>query len=140
MSRYGYDEKTPGRRSEKHDRSLCALSQVAHMANSLAKELTGRDRVLAYRIKAAACSALILGGAANLNGVRANSILGLDILIDSQQSSLHIPLSELEPEARGLVREQAKSTRTVSPLIECLCPEQLNSLTLHFPAKKDRAA
>jgi hypothetical protein len=140
MSRYGYDEKTPGRRSEKHDRSLCALCQVAHMANSLAKELTGRDRALAYRIKAAACSALIVAGAANLNGVRANSILGLDILIDIQRSALHIPLTELEPEARALVRVQAKSTRTVAPLIECLRPEQLNGLASHFPAKKDRAA
>jgi hypothetical protein len=138
MSHYGYNDKNRSWRSERPDRNLRTLSQVAHMASSLAKQLTGRDRDLAYRIKAAACSALIVGGAARLNGVRANSILGLDILIDLQ-SSLHVPLSHLDPQAQALARSQAKSTRTVAPLSECLNPEQLQSLKGHLAPKTNRA-
>ena len=51
-----------------HAENLQTLSHVAFLANRLAKQLSGRDRALAYRIKSEALSALIVSGVATVNG------------------------------------------------------------------------
>lgn len=106
------------------------LSHVAHMANRLAKQLSGPDQALAYQIKAAACSALIIDGSASVNGVRANDILALDIL-SNPPSRLHIPLMKLQAEARARVRSLIDSAPAVAPLSECRGSEQLQSFMEH---------
>lgn len=105
------------RRSVAVDGILNALLQIAQRANDLAKELTGPSRAAAYRIKAQACSALILEGAARVNGVRPGGILALD-LHGNPPSRLHVRCSHLIPAARRVVDEQAATVPVVAPLGE----------------------
>jgi hypothetical protein len=100
------------------DGVFLTLSALAHEANSLAKQLTGPQRSLAYRMKAAACSSLILGGMATVSGMRSNSILCLELL--GGRSRLHVPLAHLLPEARTVARHQASCAPVVGPLSERL--------------------
>jgi len=105
---------------------LHTLGKVAQLANILAKQLTGSQRALAYRIKTLALNALILEGAVRVNGVRANAILCLDILGDPI-IRLHIPISFLQPEARVLMRRTITQTQAKAPISERL-GNQLRSL------------
>jgi hypothetical protein len=111
--------------------AIQTLSHVAFLANRLAKQLSGRDRALAYQIKSAALSALILAGAANPNGLRPDATVGLDLLSDPQ-CRLHVPISQLQPEAQAIVRRQTGSIPRVASLAERLTPEQMNSLATFF--------
>ena len=63
------------------DEYLHAIVSAAIATNSLAKSLSpGPLRLQAYRVKASILDALILQGLAVVNGVRADGMVGLDIL------------------------------------------------------------
>jgi hypothetical protein len=97
--------------------SLGTLCRVARLSNSLAKQLTGPARTLAYRIKAEACSQLILSGGANVNGVWPTGIVALN-LHGNPPSRIHVRRSHLSPEARAAVSHQASSVPAVTRLAE----------------------
>ena len=113
--------------SGRQDGRVNALAQLVYFANCLAKQLTGPKRVLAYRIKAAAVSALVLDGAAKPNGIRGNAILSLDILAD-RPWRFHIPLSHLHPEAQAVLRKSLGSVRAKAPLFQFLDSDRLQDL------------
>ena len=91
---------------------------VAKISNFLAKQLAGRNRALAYRIKAESCSALIASGYASVNGLQGNGILGLDIELGNRRYQLHIPLMHLDSAVRADVENQLKYLQAVAPLRE----------------------
>lgn len=107
------------------------LCDVAFLANRLAKQLTGPDRFLAYRIKSAALSSLILAGAARPNGFQADSIVGLDIF-GATHSRLHVPMSHLRHDAQALIRRQSGFLPKVAPLAERLNAAELDELNSVF--------
>ena len=82
--------------------SLDTLRQVARMSNVLAKSLSGPTRTLAYRIKAEACSLLLLAGGATVNSVCPTGIVGLDLSGDPP-FRLHVRRSHLNAQARALL-------------------------------------
>ena len=95
-------------------RTLCRLAQLS---NALAKQLTGPARMMAYQIKAEACSSLILHGGARVNGVRHDGIVALDILV-IPSTRLHIRRSHLNKEARRIVGREASVAPVVSSIAE----------------------
>jgi hypothetical protein len=97
-----------------HLRTLC---RVAQLSNALAKQLTGPARIMAYRIKAEACSSLILHGGARVNGVRHDGIVALDILVNPS-TRLHIRRSHLNREARQIVGREASVAPGVSSIAQ----------------------
>jgi len=96
---------------------LDTLRRVAALSNCLAKKLSGASRTLAYRIKAEACSSLILHGAASVNGVSAAGIIALDIP-GNRLLRLHIRRSHLTAPARAALIRQASTAPVVSNLAE----------------------
>ena len=96
---------------------FCALCRVAQLSNALAKQLTGPARIMAYRIKAEACSSLILHGGARVNGVRPDGIVALDILVNPA-TRLHIRRSHLNKEARRIVGREACVAPVVSSIAQ----------------------
>jgi hypothetical protein len=94
--------------------NLESLRKVAQLSNRLAKMLTGPARALAYRIKAEACSSLILAGVATVNGVWPGGILALDLF----GSRLHVRRSHLTWEARQRLDHMAGRVPTVARLSE----------------------
>ncbi len=94
-----------------------ALCRVAKLSNYLAKQLSGTPRTLAYRIKAEACSALILNGATRVNGVSPDGILALDILGD-RPIRLHIRRSHLTAPAQTALADEMAAARVVSSLAD----------------------
>lgn len=103
-----------------------ALAHAAHLANSLAKQLKGNHKLLAHRIKAECVNALVLSNACIPNGVRADAILGLDIL-SNPPSPIHIPLWHLQPEAQAMMRRSVTSVQAKAPLSQRLGPDQLQA-------------
>ena len=97
------------------ERSFEALCRVAELANYLAKQLSGPARTLAYRIKAEACSSLILTGGATVNGVWPDGIVALDLASDPP-ARLHVRKSHLTPAAREALMPQAASAPVVERL------------------------
>src|SRR5262245_56102896 len=85
------------------------LRNVAKLSNALAKKLTGGPRTLAYRIKAAACSSLIVQGYATVNGRWPGDIVGLDFIAgrDSETARIHIRRSHLSSEAKQILDRKA---------------------------------
>ena len=104
--------------------ALHSLCQVALLANRLAKQLSGRDRALAYQIKSEALSALVVSGAANANGMRPDNTVGLDFF----GSRLHCPLSNLTPQAHAII-ERSGRIPTTTRLSDLLSHAQRESLT-----------
>src|ERR1035438_9778443 len=88
-----------------HAENLQALSRVAFLANRLAKQLSGRDRALAYQIKSEALSALVVSGVATANGLHPDNTLGLDFF----SSRLHCPYSSLTPQAQAKIDRRSGS-------------------------------
>ncbi len=93
--------------------NMASLCRVATLSNSLAHQLTGRARVLAFKIKAEACSSLILNGGAVVNGVWPTGIVALDLLSDPV-ARVHVPRAHLSPAARVAVIRQASTAPAVS--------------------------
>jgi hypothetical protein len=115
--------------------NLRTLCQVAFVANRLAKQLSGRNRALAYEIKSSIVSLLIVAGVASANGIRPDATVGLDIDVgDRPRTRLHVPLSELQPAARAIIEEQIEDVPTVSPLASRLSSDQLSRLAALFEA------
>jgi hypothetical protein len=102
------------RNEEKNDYriSLDVLCRMAKQANFLAKQLSGEARLMAYRIKAEACSCLILQGDATVNGLWPNGILALD-LGGNPPSRIHVLRAHLSREARFVVTRQTVGTAAV---------------------------
>jgi len=94
------------------------VSNVALLSNILAKQLTGHHRTLAYRIKAQACSSLILTGNAYVNGVWPEGIVALNL--SSGDHRLHIRRSHLTAKAREIVDRQMETARTVARMKDIL--------------------
>lgn len=111
------------RRTAAPSENLKALSHVALLANRLAKQLSGRDRAIAYQIKSEALSALVVSGAANPNGIRPDKTVGLDFF----GSRLHCPLSNLSPDAQALIG-RCDSIPATAPLADLLTSSQLQGL------------
>ena len=93
--------------------SLNTLRQVARMSNVLAKRLSGPTRTLAYRIKAEACSSLLLAGGATVNSVCPTGIVGLDLSGDPP-CRLHVRRSHLSAQARALLGRDSSHERSGS--------------------------
>jgi hypothetical protein len=100
--------------------------RMARLANLLAKQLDGEARTLAYRIKAEACSSLILEGAARVNGIWPSGIVALD-LDGGPRIRLHIPRSHLSRRARRLIDHQAGGAPVVTRLSDQLGQLDLSS-------------
>src|SRR5581483_2110582 len=98
---------------------VSTLRRVVDLSNELAKSLEGPARNLAYRIKAEACSALIVCGVARANGTRGNGIVGLDIE-DETPCRVHICRAHLNEAARRILDTQAGLLPAVSPIGERL--------------------
>lgn len=94
---------------------LDALCRLAQLSNTLAKRLTGQTRTLAYRIKAEACSLLIVAGSANVNGIWPGGIVALD-LFGNPPLRLHIRRSHLSRQARKALDTHLGSVPAVSRL------------------------
>jgi len=93
--------------------NLEALARCARFANALAKCLDRTPhRVLAYRIKCAALSGLILRGWATPNGVYPDGTVGIDIHSDPP-SRLHVPLVYLDPDAQAVINGAASTTPAI---------------------------
>jgi hypothetical protein len=105
--------------------NLQTLSHVAFLANRLAKQLSGRDRALAYQIKSEALSALVVSGVATANGIHPDNTLGLDFF----SSRLHCPYSSLTPQAQAMINRRTGSVPRTAPIMDLLSPAALNSLT-----------
>ena len=95
--------------------SIKVLCKVARLSNVLAKKLTGPAQTLAYRIKAEACSSLLLAGRADMNGVWPGDIVALNVL-GNPPSRIHIRRSHLTRQAREIVDRAAGSVPAVSRL------------------------
>jgi hypothetical protein len=103
---------------------LRTLGRLAFLANRLAKNLSGPDRAIAYRIKSEALSALVVNGIATVNGYRPNNTLGLDFF----DSRLHCPLSSLTAHAQSVIRQQAGSFSRTAPMADLLSPSGRTAL------------
>ena len=99
--------------------NVVALCRVAQLSNFLAKQLKGPTRTLAYRIKAEACSYLIIAGNASLNGIWPGGIVALDLFGDPP-ARLHIRRSHLRREAREILDQQTASVPAVARLGESI--------------------
>lgn len=94
---------------------LNTLRRIILLANKLAKKLNGPKRSAAYRIKAEACSSLLVQGRAHANGVRADGIIALNI---SHTHRIHIRRAHLTVEAQRVLEAQLGSVPTVGPMAE----------------------
>jgi hypothetical protein len=108
-----------------HAESLQTLSNIAFLANRLAKQLSGRERALAYQIKSEALSALVMNGVATVNGFHPDNTLGLDFF----NSRLHCPYSSLTPQAQSMIDRRSGSIPRTTPMVDLLSPAELDSLT-----------
>lgn len=103
---------------ESNNQQDAALKNVARLSNVLAKQLTGIHRTLAYRIKAQACSSLIVQGRAAVNGVWPGGIVALDI--ESGENSpggrIHIRRAHLSPAAKQIIDRESRSVPAVTRL------------------------
>ena len=108
-----------------HAANLQTFSDIAFLANRLAKQLSDRDRALAYQIKSEAVSALVVSGVATANGLHPDNTLGLDFF----GSRLHCPYSSLTPQAQAMINRRSGSVPRTVPIIDLLSPAELNSLT-----------
>jgi len=99
-------------------RDIDTLSNLARLSNALAKQLTGAPRTLAYRIKAQACSLLLISGHASVTGFWPDGIVSLDLA--SGKTRLHIRRSHLTQNARDIVDRRIGSVRAVVRLGECI--------------------
>jgi len=97
--------------------SFETLSRVATLSNYLAKQLKGQARTLAYRIKAEACSSLILAGSARVNGIWPDGTVALNLGGD-RQARMHIRRSHLTLEAQAMLDQQVCSAPVVARLAE----------------------
>ncbi len=111
------------------------LCRVATLSNLLAKQLSGRERTLAYQIKAEALSGLILRGDAWVNGVRPGGIIALSVSGDPP-FRVHIRESHLTPAARQEAAQQARIVPTVAPLAESLSGEMPTGLKTFQETKR----
>lgn len=107
-----------------HTEAFQTLGHVAFLANRLAKQLSGRERALAYQIKAQALSALVVGGVATVNGRHTDNTLGIDVF----NSRLHCPYSSLTSQAQSLVDRRTRSLRQTTPMVDLLSPAELQIL------------
>jgi len=107
---------------------LRAMSQAAHAANRRAHSLTGPGRAKAFSRKVALLSALITAGAARVNGVGSDNIVGIDLLLNNPPSRLHCPVHNLSAEARAIVRRQCLSAPAVAPLCSRMDAAQIQAL------------
>jgi hypothetical protein len=87
------------------------LRHIARLSNVLAKQLTGEARTLAYRIKAEACSSLVISGKATLNSVCPGGLLGLD-LPGNPPLRIHVKRSHLTQQARARIDRMSDRTTT----------------------------
>ena len=110
-------------RKEEENTNVGGLSCAAQLANFLAKQLTGPNRTLAYRLKAQICSVLILEGRATANGVCADGIVALTIA-GERPCRLHIRVCHLWPEAQVIVNKQASLIPAVAPIAEQLAAKE----------------
>ena len=116
---------TPITRAEALEQDLQALSQLAHLANDLAKRLKGTPHQgLAYKMKAVALSSLVTNGVASPNGIHPNKTVGLDFF----GSRLHCPVSALSRHAQGLIHQAERHIPATAPICDRLKPEQLDAL------------
>lgn len=115
-----------------HTEDLRTLGRLAFLANRLAKQLSGPDRALAYQIKSEALSALVVNGAATVNGYRPNNTLGLNFF----NSRLHCPLSSLTTEAQAMIERQSDSIPRTTAFADLL---SLAARTTLNNAVRDRA-
>jgi hypothetical protein len=111
--------------------TLCALSRAAHEANRLAKRLDDSAGDSLYAVKDKILEAFVLMGAAKVNNLSLKNDVGLSILCD--RSQLHMPLRCFSREGRAEVLRQARGTRIVAPLRDCLPSDQLQTLIEYFP-------
>lgn len=114
--------------SPSSDCCLEALQEIALSANRLAKQLAGSNQQTAYKIKAVAASALILAGAATINGTISEDIVGIDIRVGKRGCSarLHMRLSQLPSAARNIARRQRKLVSGKVSLKELLSSKPLS--------------
>src|SRR3977135_4119734 len=115
----------PSANSDAHGESLRSLSHIAFLANRLAKQLSGRDRALAYQIKSEALSALVVSGVATANGHHPDNTLGLDFF----SSRLHCPYSSLTPQAKSMIDRRSGSIPRTTPMVDLLSPTEISNLT-----------
>lgn len=101
--------------------TITTLWAIATLSNMLAKMLNGTPRSLAYRIKARACTALIIAGVAKVTGTWANGIVSLSFGRD-RTDRIHIPRSHLTKEAKAIVDREAASAPTLYRLTTVLLP------------------
>ena len=99
-------------------RDVETLSSLAQLSNILAKQLMGASRTIAYRIKAQACSLLLISGHASVTGIWPDGIVSLDLA--SGKTRLHIRRSHLTQSARDIVDRRIGSVRAVVRLGECI--------------------
>ncbi len=111
---------TPSKHGEPFDEN--GVSNVALLSNILAKQLTGQHRTLAYRIKAQACSSLILAGNAYVNGVWPDGIIALNLACGDHR--IHIRRSHLTRKAREIVDRQMETAPTVARMEDILKPKK----------------
>jgi hypothetical protein len=115
------------------DDALETLTQLAFLANDLAKQLKGTPyRAVAYKMKATALSSLVVNAAATPNGFDLDGTVGLDLV----HGRLHCPVSALTPKARTLVHRKRASAPCVRSFSECLTAEQRQALAAHFVPKR----
>src|SRR5713226_7314667 len=103
----------PSANSNGHADNLQTLSHVAFLANRLAKQLSGRDRALAYQIKSQALSALVVSGVATVNGRHPDNTLGIDFF----SSRLHCPYSRLTPQAQSMIDRRSWPVPATTPIV-----------------------
>jgi hypothetical protein len=107
-----------------HSDNLQTLGHVAFLANRLAKQLSGKDRAVAYQIKSEALSALVVSGVATANGLRPDNTLGLDFF----NSRLHCPYSSLTVQAQTMIDRRSGSIPRTAPMIDLLSASARSSL------------
>ena len=129
-----FNDCHPSENSASHAANMQTLSHVAFLANRLAKQLSGRDRALAYQIKSEALSALVVSRVATVNGLRPDNTLGFDFF----SARLHCPYSSLTSQAQAIVRREARSAPAVAPLSARLNEEQIRNIREHFPRASDK--
>lgn len=99
------------------DPTLQLLIDIALASDALAKQLGGHYRSAGYRIKARACSALLLEGLACPNSWGLDDIVGLDIL-SAPPIRIHIRRAHLSREARLLIDQARPQLPRVASLAD----------------------
>ncbi len=117
-----------------HTDDLRTFGRLAFLANRLAKQLSGPDRALAYQIKSEALSALVVNGAATVNGYRPNNTLGLNFF----NSRLHCPMSSLTTQAQSVIERQSDSFPRTAPIADLLSAGQLSELAKSARRRNER--